>query len=86
MLGLVGLYGSLICMFELDSEVNAGSAELRSSNAMRSIASRTFGLLLALALAFILVLLPGRAIYAASTLVAGSIKAVYWIVVLLLVG
>lgn len=83
--GLIGLYGSLIRIYEPRPEYTNGSVQLRMCHLVRTLASYTLGLLAALAVILLSLLLPKRIIHIADALFAGCIKSTHWLAILWLV-
>lgn len=85
LLGLVGLYASLIRMFERNISYFDGPARLALSDIVRSIASRTIAILAIAAITLMCILWPGSNPYILQVLVAGGLKAAHWVAVFWLV-
>jgi hypothetical protein len=77
LLSVVGLYATLIRIFEPDNEV-VENVQGGLPYVIRQLAPRTAGVLAILAVVLVLVLLPGSIPHMSRALVAGSVKAIHW--------
>ncbi|KAH7393897.1 hypothetical protein DE146DRAFT_111126 [Phaeosphaeria sp. MPI-PUGE-AT-0046c] len=79
LLGQIGLYGSLIRMFEPNVDTMATNMQRPLLRVVRDIAFRAMGTILPLAIAVPLMLLPGFSIHTVQTIFVGIIKAMHWL-------
>jgi hypothetical protein len=77
-LGLVGLYTTLIRIYELDIDLTTGAVQLGLGEIVRAITIRALPMLVFLALALAYPLMPGPTFSFLSVLLAGIMKAIYW--------
>jgi hypothetical protein len=77
--GLICLFAVLIKIFELDVNLTEASINLRISDIVKSITTRVTPMLLVLGFLFMFVFLPGSKISTVGILLAGSFKAVNWV-------
>ena len=85
LLGLVGTYGALSRMFELNADDTDGLARSETNETIRALAYRAIGFLAILAVGILLLFPPINTPHIGGVLLAGGLKATHWIAVLWLV-
>ena len=77
-LGLIGLYTTLVRIYEINVNLSTGSVQLGLGVIVRAIAIRAIPMLVILGLALAYLLLPASVFSVVSVLLAGIAKAAHW--------
>jgi hypothetical protein len=86
LLGQVALYGCLIRIFEPSADTKEGYMQRALPSLIRDVAYRAIGVLVLLAVAMSLVLLPASTVYVGKVVLVGILKATHWVFLFWIVG